>query len=74
MAYWRENIDRLLAFQDKKILQNAGSVTHEAMEQKVKELYAQFDQRRKATEAQAADAQDMEDLRALEQQIKDKKA
>jgi len=73
MAYWRENVDRLLAFQDKKILQNAGSVTHEAMEEKVKELYAQFDQRRKATEALAADAQDMEELRALEQQIKDNK-
>jgi len=39
MAYWRENVDRLLAFQDKKILQNAGSVTHEAMEQKVREVY-----------------------------------
>lgn len=44
------------------------------MEQKVNELYAQFDQRRKATEAQDADAQDMDDLLALEQQIKDKKA
>ena len=73
MAYWRENVDRLLAFQDKKILQNAGSVTHEAMEQKVGEIYTQFDQRRKTTDALAADAQDMEDLRALEQQIKDKK-
>jgi len=73
MAYWRENVDRLLAFQDKKILQNAGSVTHETMEQQVKEVYDQFDQRRKATDALAADAQDMEDLRALEQQIKDKK-
>jgi hypothetical protein len=73
MAYWRENVDRLLTFQDKKILQNAGSVTHEAMEEKVKEVYAQFDQRRKAADAQAADAEDMEDLRALEQQIKDKK-
>jgi hypothetical protein len=73
MAYWRENVDRLLAFQDKKILQNAGSVTHEAMEEKVKEVYAQFDQRRKATETLTADAQDMEELRALEQQIKDNK-
>lgn len=74
MDFWRDNVDRLLAFQDKKILQNAGSVTHETMEQKVREVYAQFDQRRKTAEAQAADAQDMEDLRALEQQIKDKKA
>lgn len=73
MAYWRDNVDRLLTFQDKKILQNAGTVTHEAMEQKVNEIYARFDQRRKTAEAQAADAEDLEDLRALEQQIKDKK-
>lgn len=74
MEFWRENVDRLLAFQDKKILQNAGSVTHETMEQKVSEIYAQFDQRRKTTEAEAADVQDLEELKALEQQIKDKKA
>lgn len=74
MDFWRENVDRLLEFQDKKILQNAGSVTHEAMEQKVSEIYAQFDQRRKTAEAEAADAQDLEELKALEQQIKDNKA
>jgi len=74
MNFWRDNVDRLLAFQDKQILQNAGSITHEAMEQKVKEVYALFDQRRKTTEAQAEDAQELDELRALEQQIKDKKA
>jgi hypothetical protein len=73
MNFWRENVDRLLDFQDKKILQNAGSVTHEAMEQKVKEIYAHFDQRRKTAEAQAEDVRELEELRALEQHIKDKK-
>ncbi len=73
MNFWRENVDRLLVFQDKKILQNAGSVTHEAMEQKVKEVYTLFDQRRKTTEAQAEDAQELEELRALEREIMDKK-
>jgi hypothetical protein len=43
------------------------------MEQKVKEIYAQFDQRRKNTEAEAADTQDLEELKALEQQIKNAK-
>lgn len=73
MDFWRENVDRLLEFQDKKILQNAGSVTHEAMEQKVSEIYTQFDQRRKTADAEAADAEDMEALRTLERKIKDKK-
>ncbi|MEQ1747359.1 MAG: virulence RhuM family protein [Saprospiraceae bacterium] len=73
MNFWRENVDRLLEFQDKKILPNAGSVPHEMMEQQVKEIYAQFDQRRKTAEAEAADALDLEELNALEQQIKNKK-
>lgn len=74
MDFWRENVDRLLEFQDKKILKNAGSVTHEAMEQKVNEIYTQFDQRRKRADAEAADVQDLEELKALELQIKNKKA
>ena len=44
------------------------------MEQKVNEIYAQFDQRRKRADAEAADVQDLEELKALEQQIKNKKA
>jgi hypothetical protein len=72
MAFWRDNVD-LLAFQDKKILQNAGTVTHEAMEQKVVEIYAQYDQRRKTEAARIADTLDMEELNTLEEQIKNKK-
>jgi hypothetical protein len=38
---------------------------YEAMKQKVKEVYTLFDQRRKTAEAQAEDAQELEELRAL---------
>jgi len=74
MNFWRENVDRLLAFQDKKILQSAGSVTHEAMEQQIRAIYDDFDQRRKTAEAEVADMLDLEELKAFEQQIKDKKS
>jgi hypothetical protein len=53
--------------------QNIGQHIANMMEQKVKEIYAQFDQRRKNTEAEAADTQDLEELKALEQQIKNAK-
>ena len=40
------------------------------MEQKVGTLFADYDQRRKTREAQAADAQDEAELKELESRIK----
>jgi len=74
MDFWRVNVDRILEFQDKAVLNHKGSISKAEMEKQVKGLYEQFDQRRKAAEARAADAQDLEDLKALEEAIKKKKA
>jgi hypothetical protein len=67
MSFWRENVDGILAFNDKKILTGAGSISHLAMEEKVLEIYVQFDARRKALEASNADKEDLEEL---EKQVK----
>jgi hypothetical protein len=69
MRFWRENVDRLLEFQDKQVLQGVGQISHAAMEEQVREVYAAFDQRRKAADAIAADAFDLEELRVLEEEI-----
>lgn len=71
--FWRENVDRILDFQDKKILTNAGSISKAEMEKLVSKDYAQFDQRRKEYEALQADNEDLEELKKLEQEIKSKK-
>jgi hypothetical protein len=71
--FWRENVDRIIDFQDKKILTNAGSISKAEMEKQVSEIYSQFDQRRKEFEALQADKADLEDLKKLEQEIKSKK-
>ena len=71
--FWRENVDRILDFQDKKILTNAGSISKAEMEKLVSKVYAQFDQRRKEYEALQADNEDLEELKKLEQEIKNKK-
>jgi len=73
MNFWRENVDRILEFQDKKILKNAGTISNAEMENKVKEIYEQFDNRRKQFEALQADQKDMEELKQLEEKIKSKK-
>lgn len=69
LHFWRENVDRILQFNDKEVLKSAGSISHQKMEQLVKLVYEQFDKNRKEFEAKQAD---LEDLKILEEKIKKK--
>jgi hypothetical protein len=73
MAYWRENVGQIIAANGFPLLAGAGSVSHARMEQQISPLFLDYDQRRKAQEAQAADEQDEAELKALESRIKDRK-
>ncbi len=66
LHYWRQNVDRLLEFNDKPVLQGAGKVRAEHMKQVAHERYEQFDAQRRSAEALAAEAEEDENLRALE--------
>ena len=70
LNFWRENVDRILQFNDKNILQNPGSISNAQMEENVRRIYNQFDQKRKQFEAEQAD---LEDLKALEEKVKKSK-
>ena len=72
MNFWRENVGQIVVSNGFPLLSGAGSVSHARMEQKLEPLYLDFDQRRKAEEARAADAQDETDLKALESTIKNR--
>ena len=73
LNYWRGNVDSLLGFQNKAVLKGAGKVSTKQMEDKVEAVYAEFDQRRKAFAAQEADAEEAEELKQLEDEIKNRK-
>lgn len=70
MAFWQENVGQIITANGFPLLSGAGSVSHARMEQKVGTLFLDYDQRRKSLEAQAADAQDEAELKALESKIK----
>jgi hypothetical protein len=70
MSFWKENVDRILEFNDQKILTHAGKISNAMMEEKVKGIYAQFDQKRKEYEVKAADQQDLLDFEALTKSIR----
>jgi hypothetical protein len=73
MNFWRDNVDRILENNDRKVLKGKGSVSNTQMEKKVEEIYETFDARRKALEAQEEDAAELEELKKLEKQIKKNK-
>ncbi|MDQ6478864.1 virulence RhuM family protein [Dyadobacter sp. LHD-138] len=70
MNFWRNNIDRIIEFNDRQLLTNKGRVSNAQMEKMVEQLYEQFDTKRKVEEARQADVIDIEELKALETKIK----
>jgi hypothetical protein len=72
MAFWQENIGQIITANGFPLLAGAGSISHVRMEQQIAPLYLDYDQRRKTQEAQEADAQDDAELKALENQIKNR--
>jgi hypothetical protein len=70
MDFWRENVGQIITSNGFPLMEGAGSISHARMEQQIAPLFLDYDQRRKAQEAQAADALDEAELKALEQQIK----
>ena len=67
--YWRKNVDNLLSFQEKDILQGKGSISNEEMEARVRQVYATFDTQRRQLDAQQADAEDLKMLEDIERNI-----
>jgi hypothetical protein len=69
LDYWRKNIDNLLTFQDKDILQGKGSISNAEAEEIVRSRYDIFNVKRKQLDAQDADAEDLKILENLEKSI-----
>ena len=69
LDYWRKNVDNLLTFQEKDILQGTGSITNYEAEETAKQVYDVFNTKRKQMEAQTADADDLKMLEDLERRI-----
>lgn len=73
MDFWRENVDNILTSNDQPLLNSAGSISKVQMEKHVNSIYNEFDAKRKATEAEQADYEDITQLQELEAEIKHRK-
>jgi hypothetical protein len=72
LDFWRNNVDRMLEFNDQPILDGAGSVSHEDMKRIANARYDTFDENRRSAEALEADAEDLKEIEEIEQQLKKK--
>ena len=66
LNYWRQNVDRLLEFNERPVLEHAGKISAEEMKQIAHERYDAFDAHRRRAEALAADAEDIKALEEIE--------
>ena len=72
LEYWRKNVDNLLTFQEKDILQDKGSISNAEAEIIVRGVYDTFNAKRKQIDLQIADTEDIKMLEDLEKSIIEK--
>jgi hypothetical protein len=73
MKFWRENVDGIITYNKKNLLAGTGSVSNKQMEAFVDKVYDDFNEKRKKYELEQADKEDMEELKQIENKIKNKK-
>jgi hypothetical protein len=70
MNFWHENVDRIIHFNDQPVLNHKGTISHAQMEEFVDGVYEKFDVLRKSADAQKADADELEELKLIAQNLK----
>jgi hypothetical protein len=65
MAEWVAQTDRFLVFNERSLLSGPGRVSASAVEQVIVERFAEFDERRRALEAEQSAADELQDLQEL---------
>lgn len=69
LADWRANVGRFLEFNERKVLKNAGAMSHAQMKAIAEQRYETFDEQRRVAEALAADQADVAELEAAEKKL-----
>ena len=69
LDFWKKNVDALLNFQGKPLLQDRGRISKARADEYAGRIYEEFDARRRQQEAAEADAEDLAELGELEKQL-----
>jgi len=69
MAAWETELDRFMAYNERPVLKDAGSISHGRMEQIAGARYTKFDAGRKNAELEAAEIEHTEELKRIEKAV-----
>ena len=72
MKFWYENVDSIITFNRKELLAGKGNISNEQMEKIVEKIYEKFHEKRKQIDLKQADAEDLKELKLLEEKLKTK--
>ncbi len=70
LDYWHRNVDRLLEFNERPVLDRLGSLTAEEARTLAEDHYETFDAHRRQQEVLAANAEDLMELEQIEEGLK----
>ena len=70
MEFWKDNVDKIIDFQNKKLLTWAWSISNDQMKAQVWKMYNLFHTQRKQIEAKKADNSDLDELDTIEAKLK----
>lgn len=70
LKFWKENIDSLIVYHDKKLLIWNGTISNKEMKEKINKIYEKFDKKRKKDDLILEDKKDILELEALEKKLK----
>lgn len=73
LDYWRENVNKLLEFNDQPVLEGNGSVSNDQMKKIATDRYEMFDEQRRSFERIEANAKDLREIEDLENELKNKR-
>ena len=65
MAGWVAQTDRFLEFNERSVLSGPGRVSASLVEQAIADRYTEFDERRRALEADQATTEELQDVQEL---------
>ena len=69
LDYWRRNVDRLLEFNERPVLDHAGKISNAEMKSIANQRYDAFNEQRRTVEARQADAEDLQELEEIAKQV-----
>ena len=70
LNFWRENVDKIIEFHDKKVLEWKWNISNEQMKEIVNKIYEKFDKKRKKQEVLEEDKKELLELEQLEKKLK----